>query len=142
MKIVRKLLVVAAVSWAILTTASTSAAILTVSNVNDSGPGSLRQAINDANQNPGPDTIVFNIPGGGVHTIAPLTPLPTITDPLVIDGTTQPGFAGTPIIELNGSSAGSSASGIEITAGNCTVRVWSSTDLVPGASMCPLTVAT
>src|SRR2546430_2551126 len=75
------------------------AGVLTVSNVNDTGPGSLRQAIDDANQNSGADTIVFNIPGGGVHTIAPLTPLPMITDPVVIDGTTQPGFAGTPIIE-------------------------------------------
>jgi hypothetical protein len=41
-------------------TGSAQAATLTVSNLNDSGPGSLRQAILDANQNgPGSDDIVF-----------------------------------------------------------------------------------
>jgi hypothetical protein len=93
-----------------------------VTTTSDSGTGSLRQAIIDANAHAGLDTITFNIPGGGIHTIALLFPLPTITDPVVIDGTTQPGFTGMPVIELNGSGAGSSARGLEITAGNCTVR--------------------
>jgi hypothetical protein len=66
-------------------------ATFTVTNVNDSGAGSLRQAILDANGNPGADTIAFNIPGSGVHTIAPLTPLDTITDAVTVDGYTQPG---------------------------------------------------
>ena len=44
-------------------------------------PGSLRQAILDANANPGADTIAFNIPGSGVHTIAPLSGLPPVTEP-------------------------------------------------------------
>ena len=78
-----------------------------VTTVNDTGPCSLREAINDANSNPGPDAIVFNIPGPGPHTIIPLFPLPTIVDPLQIDGTTQPGYSGVPVIEINGSSAGS-----------------------------------
>ena len=61
-------------------------------------PGSLRQAILDSNADTGDrDTIVFNIPGSGVHTITPLTALPLISQPVVIDGTTQPGFAGTPL---------------------------------------------
>jgi streptogramin lyase len=55
-------------------------------------------------------------------TISPTSPLPTITHPVTIDGTTQPGFVGTPIIELNGASAGPSASGLTIDAGNSTVR--------------------
>jgi parallel beta-helix repeat protein len=94
-----------------------------VTNTNDSGPGSLRQAILDANANSGVrDTIAFNLPGPGPHTITPLTPLPTITDPVIIDGTTQPGFAGRPIIELNGASAGAGATGLTISAGNSTVR--------------------
>src|SRR6185436_18792881 len=38
-------------------------------NTLDSGFGSLRQAIEDANDNPGSDRIVFNIPGSGVRTI-------------------------------------------------------------------------
>jgi len=43
-----------------------SAAIFTVTNVNNDGAGSLRQAILDANATPGLDTINFNIPGDGV----------------------------------------------------------------------------
>jgi len=60
----------------------------TVTNTNDSGTGSLRQAILDANANAGLDNITFNIPGSGPHTIAPLTVLPNITSPVVIDGYT------------------------------------------------------
>src|SRR5262245_5991918 len=37
------------------------------------------------------DTIAFDIPGAGVHTIRPTTALPIIRDPVVIDGYTQPG---------------------------------------------------
>src|SRR5262245_40396879 len=57
-----------------------------VNNTNDSGAGSLRQAILDANANAGPDTINFNIPGAGVHTITPVGSLPPLTDPVTIDG--------------------------------------------------------
>jgi hypothetical protein len=59
--------------------------------VADAGAGTLRQAILDANANPGADTIQFNIVGSGVHTIAPASALPPITDPVTIDGYTQPG---------------------------------------------------
>src|SRR5262245_61793163 len=66
-----------------------------VLNTNDSGAGSLAQAILDANghANVGgaPDTIAFDIPGGGLQTIALQNPLPTLTDAVVIDGYTQPG---------------------------------------------------
>ena len=81
------------------------AATYTVTNTNDSGPGSLRQAILDANANPGADVIEFNIAGGGPYEIEPITDLPTITDPLTIDGSTQPGFAGTAIIHIDRSAA-------------------------------------
>jgi hypothetical protein len=99
-------------------------ATFTVLNTNDSGPDSLRQAILNANATPGADLITFNIGGGGVQTIEPLSPLPTITDAVTIDGTTQPGFAGSPLIELNGANAStsSSAAGLTITGGNSTVR--------------------
>ena len=70
------------------------AAVLTVTSTADSGAGTLRQAILDANASPGADTIDFDISGDGVHTIAPLSPLPAITDPVAIDGYSQPG-AGT-----------------------------------------------
>src|SRR5438128_722268 len=92
----------------------------TVLNTNDSGAGSLRQAILDANAAAGADVINFNIGGGGVQTISPTSILPQITSPVTIDGTTQPGLAGSPLIELNGASAGAFA-GLNITAGNSTV---------------------
>ena len=51
-----------------------------VSNTGDSGPGSLRQAIVDSNAATGAtNTIDFKIPGQGVQTIAPASPLPAIT---------------------------------------------------------------
>ena len=87
------------------------AATFTVTTTADSGPGSLREAISDANANAGVDAIGFDIAPGGIQTIALLSVLPTITDPVIIDGTTQPGFAGTPIIELTGTSAGVGACG-------------------------------
>ena len=104
-----------------------------VTNTNDSGPGSLRQAILDANTTPGTDNITFSIPGPGPHTIQPLTALPTITDPVVVDGITQSGAQCNSVaapgvsdaillIELDGSLAGAAANGLTINAGSCTVR--------------------
>jgi hypothetical protein len=74
-----------------LASAVASPATFTVTNTADSGAGSLRQAIDDANSAAGADTIAFNIPGAGVHTITPLSLLPIIGTPLTIDGYTQPG---------------------------------------------------
>src|SRR5262245_39857311 len=68
-----------------------AATTFTVTNTNDSGTGSLRQAIQDSEGNPGLDTIAFNIPGAGVHTISPATEFVFINGPVVIDGYTQPG---------------------------------------------------
>ncbi len=99
-----------------------TAATLVVTNVNDSGPGSLRQAILDANATIGLDTITFQIPGTGVQTFVAASALPVITDPVVIDGTTQPGYAGTPLIELDGANAGiNSSDGLNVTAGGSTI---------------------
>lgn len=95
-------------------------ATYTVSVASDSGAGSLRQAILDANSNGGLDTILFSI-GSGTRTIAPLTALPTISDPVVIDAT-APGTFSTQIIELSGASAPATANGLKITAGGSTVR--------------------
>ena len=96
-------------------------ATFTVTNTNDSGAGSLRQAILDANASLGADTISFSI-GSGVQTITPLSALPTVTGPVTIDGTSQPGFGGTPIIELSGSSVPAGTFGLLITGGSTTVR--------------------
>jgi hypothetical protein len=92
-----------------------------VTNTGDSGSGSLRQAILDVNATPGTSTIDFNIAPGGVQTITPLSVLPAVTNPVVIDGTSQPGFAGTPNIQLDGSKAGV-AIGLEFHGGNSTVE--------------------
>ncbi len=105
----------------LLLAAPAQAATFTVSNTSDSGSGSLRQAILDANATNGLDTISFQISGAGVHTIAPLSPLPPLTDPAIMDGTTQPGYITQPLIELNGASAGANA-GLRLLAGGCTVR--------------------
>jgi Bacterial Ig-like domain (group 3) len=101
----------------------------TVKSTNDSGPDSLRQAMLDANNAGAASTIVFNIPGSGVHTIAPLSILPTITAPVTIDGYTQPGASPNSLpdgdnavllIELDGASAASD--GLTISAGGTTVQ--------------------
>jgi hypothetical protein len=106
--------------WNALRSTASSGSTFVVTNTNDSGPGSLRQAITDANASPGLDTISFNI-GSGLQTITPQQRLPTITDGVVIDGTTQPGFSGVPIIELNG-TVQPDGNGLFITGGNSTVR--------------------
>ncbi|HLO49799.1 MAG TPA: S8 family serine peptidase, partial [Kamptonema sp.] len=100
-----------------------------VTNTKDSGSGSLRAVLNWANSNPGKDTVIFKIPttdpgynsSTNNFTIQPLSALPQITDSVIIDGTTQPGFSERPVIELDGSNA-AIASGLTITAGNSTVR--------------------
>ncbi len=76
---------------AVLSAAPAFAATFTVISTSDSGPGSLRQAILDANGSFGNDDIAFAIPGAGVHTIALASGLPPITQPVIIDGFTQPG---------------------------------------------------
>ena len=77
---------------------SVQAATFTVNSTNDAFDEvcdethcSLREAIDAANALPGTDTIAFDIDGSGPHTIQPSSPLPTITDPVIIDGFTQPG---------------------------------------------------
>src|SRR4051794_23894067 len=79
---------------------------LVVSNADDGGPGSLRQAILDADAAGEASTITFAIPGAGVHTIAPGSELPAVTAAVTIDATTQPGYQGRPLIELDGEHAG------------------------------------
>jgi hypothetical protein len=93
---------------------------------------SLREAITAANNTAGADAVHFDIPvdtdpgcnvGSGVCTIQPGgTGLPTITQPITIDGTTQPSFQATPVIEIDGSLATVDATGIAINAGSSVVR--------------------
>jgi hypothetical protein len=94
---------------------------LVVTNTNDSGAGSLRQAILDANAAAGPDDIAFNIPTPGPYVINLSTSLPLVTDTVTIDGTTQPGWFAPPIIRIDG-SAQDGGTGLEIGADDSTVR--------------------
>lgn len=116
--------------------AKAAPATFTVTNTNDSGAGSLRQAIGDANGNNNPsdmDVIEFNIPGSEVHTISPLTQLPDVYEKLTIDGYTQPGaqenaaVAPLPLdsvikIELDFSEINQGGSGLQFTANDSILR--------------------
>src|SRR5271157_5831525 len=116
------------------------------SAVDPSGPSgtlTLRQAIDASNATPGPDTIDFNTPGPGVHTIAPTSALPAIPDPVIIDGYTQPGASPNTLavgdnavllIDLSGAAAGIGVDGLVISAGGSTVRGLIINDFVAGPS--------
>ncbi|HBB95280.1 MAG TPA: hypothetical protein DC054_07795 [Blastocatellia bacterium] len=128
-----------------LTGSAASAKTITVTGTGDTiavdGVVTLREAITAANTNaasgdapagdPGLDVINFNIAGGGVKTISPTSALPIITEPITINGYTQPGASPNTLaigdnaillIELNGVNAGASTFGLIINAVNCTVR--------------------
>lgn len=110
-------------------------AIFTVTNTNDFGAGSLRQAITDANASAGADEIRFNITpnDGTVKTINLLSALPAVTDAVTIDGYTQPqasantlaaGSNAVLLIEIVGAgTAGQLAfNGLTVTGGNSVIR--------------------
>lgn len=81
--------------------------IAVTTSIDGDGAGTLRTAINQANATPGRQSINFNIPGASCHKILLIsTPLPTITDGLEIDGSTQSGSGG----QLNTSNTGYNAS--------------------------------
>jgi parallel beta-helix repeat protein len=85
------------------------------------GTCTLRSAIIAANGAPG-SQITFNIPGAGVHTISPLTQLPVITaNGTDIHASTQPGFAGFPLIEIKGNLISGTADGLKVRASSCYV---------------------
>lgn len=118
---------------ALLVGSPLTAATFTVNTTADSAPamplipGSLRWAIDQANNTAGPDIIRFSIPGPGVQTIVPLHPLPPLTGMggVWIDGFSQPGAGpgaappatATLLIEIQGTMAGPS-DGIRIESDN------------------------
>jgi hypothetical protein len=131
MRVFRALLIAA-----ICPAASLVAAVFTVTNTADSGAGSLRQAILDANASAGLDTIAFNISGTAVHVITVNTPLDNLTSPVLIDGYTQPGsspntlavgdnavlkvqidFETNPMFVFDTGSGGSTVRGLSIVSG-------------------------
>ena len=83
----------------------------------NTGTGTLRQAIVDSNATPGSNTIDFSI-GTDAQTISVLSALPSITVPVTIDGTSQPGYTNAPLIDLDGTSAGTGVDGLVLAAGS------------------------
>ena len=105
-----------------------TSATLVVNNPADTDDGNcttadctLREAINAANGDGTDTTITFSLTD--TLKIMPTSPLPTITQPVMIDGSDQAGATcSVPVVELNGSMAGANANGLNITAGNSTVK--------------------
>lgn len=79
---------------------------------------SLRAAIQEANARSGINLINFDIPGSGFKTIAPATLLPPIADRVIINGTTQPGYTDSPLIEISGANALLSGEGLNFKTGS------------------------
>jgi hypothetical protein len=98
-----------------------AASPFTVINANDSGAGSLRQAILDSNTLGGANVIHFVI-GTGPVTITPLSVFSSITDALIIDGTTQPGYAGSPLIVIDTSHLPTPGVAFTVNGGSLTVQ--------------------
>lgn len=88
----------------------------------DAAHGSLREAIHAANAHPGTDIIAFALPGAGPYRIRPLTRLPSVQDAVIFDGASQGGFAGSPLVEIDGSLAGAGAVGLLITGGDAHIE--------------------
>ena len=125
---VRAAMVAAAVAALGAATAATpaQAATITVTNVSDVNAGSLRRALEDAEQLPDRDTIKFDIPGGGAHTITLVGDLPVLSYPVTIRGYSQPGAVqatdtdpAQPTIEIDASQVGR---GLEISSDGVEVR--------------------
>ena len=119
--------------------------VFIVTTTADSGLGSLRQAILNANSTlngvGGPDLITFGFHLAGTHTIVLTTPLPPLTQPVIIDGTTQAGYnpaTGQPRIHVTGPGA-DLFQGIVIAAPNTVVRALSLTGF--GTTTTPNTTA-
>ncbi len=96
-----------------------------VCDVDLSTPGSqcsLRAAIQESNARNGKDYVIFDIPGLSFHEITPVTPFPSITDPVNIDATTQHGYSVTPMIYVNGSMAPLGSTGFRLTSGRTSIR--------------------
>src|SRR5260370_31386890 len=93
-----------------------------VSSLAESGPGTLRQALQDANDSPDANLVVFNFPGPAPYTVHLLSALPAVTSPVIIDGWSQPGFSATPVVELDGSTASNAIDRLVIQSGPSTVR--------------------
>ncbi len=88
----------------------------------DGGPGTLRSIIQQVDSDTTPDVIDFDLAGTSPFIIQPTSALPEITNSVLIDGTSQPGYSGQPLVELDGSQAGGGADGLQVEVGNVTIQ--------------------
>jgi hypothetical protein len=95
---------------------------LKVNSLADAGPGTLRQALLDGNAFPDENLVRFELAGTGPFVIHLLSPLPTVTSPLIIDGSSQSDSNGLPLLELDGGGGTNAFDGLVIVSGNSTVR--------------------
>jgi hypothetical protein len=92
--------------------------MLYVTNLNDSGEGSLRWTMTNANSHPGPDEIRFAV-AGTINVLSQLPELNDATGGTTIDGTSAPGYLGTPLVALIGPGTGTPyVNAISITSTN------------------------
>jgi hypothetical protein len=92
-----------------------------VTSTADSGAGTLRQAILDANATANvisQDVIVFDISGAGPHTISLSSSLPAITESVIINGASEPDYSGDPVVRIDGTSAGAGVNGLTFSNGS------------------------
>ena len=115
-------------AMALLAVPQALGAAFTVNSSDDANDGvcniahcSLREAIIAANATEGADVIGFSILSGP-QTISPLAGYPALTGATTIDGTTQPGYESTPLIELDGSAAGIETNGLVLGAAGGVIR--------------------
>src|SRR5579884_274403 len=130
---------VTALSCALAPAAYAQGTTFTVTTTADHDDGSctvsdctLREAINAANANAGADAIAFGLTGGAPYVIrieslnGGTESLPAITDPVTIDGTTEPGYvSGPPLVEIQspvGAPVDSAGYGLVVEASNVTIR--------------------
>jgi hypothetical protein len=122
---------VLAVAFACALPAAAGAATITVDTSSDvaasDGDCSLREAMTAANDDRrfeacrrghGRDTIAFDIAGSELISLA--DKLPIVTAPVTIDGTTEPDFAGAPVVRLDGTAG--ARRGIRTAADNVVIR--------------------
>jgi hypothetical protein len=93
-------------------------ASFTVTSAADNGPGSLRQAILSLNASKDPANSISFAIDSGEQTISLRSPLPPITVPLQLDGTTQPGYSEAPLIQIEGHSDNIQGNGLTLAAGS------------------------
>jgi len=122
-------------------TVAVSGGTVVVVNTNDTGAGSLRQAMLDAQSAvcTSPCFITFNIPSAPPYVIQPASNLPNVASNTHIDGTTQPGYSSTPVIEIDGSLLVSPSGTLVLSGTNAKLTGLSITNAVAGSKAISVT---